>query len=253
MDNLSYLFQEQEVYNLAEIMSKSGNKRLITDIAISKIPYVAYPDCDAQQSLILHELGEHLLKLSKQKNNSDEISVTINIKENNKIIDGMDKILQKVGLCYGTKDETLLFSDPLTMHLVRGATDIAVVNLHNHPSCSPHSTLDLSFFLRESAVKMMIILGNNGELYYLSKTEKYNHDLARRYLTQAAYVVKPNVKETDKFTAMELRQVADLFLKNCYQFGIEYNHVLGTNRFLEETKNKILNNNIEEEDIDYDR
>lgn len=56
MDNLSYLFQEQEVYNLAEIMSKSGNKRLITDIAISKIPYVAYPDCDAQQSLILHEL-----------------------------------------------------------------------------------------------------------------------------------------------------------------------------------------------------
>lgn len=200
-----------------------------------------------------NKLGEHLLKLSKQKNNSDEISVTINIKENNKIIDGMDKILQKVGLCYGTKDETLLFSDPLTMHLVRGATDIAVVNLHNHPSCSPHSTLDLSFFLRESAVKMMIILGNNGELYYLSKTEKYNHDLARRYLTQAAYVVKPNVKETDKFTAMELRQVADLFLKNCYQFGIEYNHVLGTNRFLEETKNEILNNNIEEEDIDYDR
>lgn len=51
---------------------------------------------------------------------------------------------------------------------------------------------------------------------------------------------------------MELRQVADLFLKNCYQFGIEYNHVLGTNRILEKTKNEILNNNIEE-DINYDR
>lgn len=250
MDDFAYLFEEQKVYDLAEYILKNNKSRIITDVAISKIPYVAYPDCSANQSLIIHELAEYLLKTAKEENNSNEISLTLDLNDNHNIEDGILTILNKTGVCYGTKHDTDLFSDALSMHLIRAAKDVTIVNLHNHPSCSSFSTTDLSFFLRESSIKMMVVVGNSGELYYLSKNKNYNHDKARKYLTDTGYIVKPDITPDKRFSFLELRQVADLFLKNCYNFGIDYEHVLGSNRVLQSIKDDI---DHESEEDDYDR
>lgn len=250
MDDFAYLFEEQKVYDLAEHILKKSKGRLITNVAIAKIPYVSYPNCSANQSLIIHELAEYLLKTAKDNNNSNEISITIDLNERHNIENGLLSVLEKTGICYGTKHDTDLFSDALSMHLIRGAKSVTVVNLHNHPSCSSFSTTDLSFFLRESSIKMMVVIGNSGELYYLSKNENYDHDKARKYLTDAAYIVKPDILQNKKVSISELRQVADLFLKNCYRYGIDYEHVLGSNRELEIAKECLELSESEEEEYD---
>lgn len=252
MDNFGYLLKEEELYSLAEQLSQSNNKkRLITDVSISKIPYVVYPDLDTNLNLVIHELAEHLLFLAKKDNDSNEVAITFNLEDNFKIKEGIEKVLEKVGICFGTQNETDLFSDTQTMSIINRARSIAVINMHNHPSCSSFSVTDISTFLKESVVKMMIVIGNNGELYYLSKDKNYNHNKARRYLTDVGKVIMPGINDSTKATVKDLRTVADIFLKNSSRFGIEYRHILGTNKTLKMFKVEDKNKNDKEND-DYE-
>jgi len=238
---LQDLIQESNILELAESLNqnKKNNKRTITDVAISKIPYVAYPELNTEQCLIIHELAEHLLLLAKEQNNSNEIAITYNLDNNDSLEFGMNNILNNTGICYGTENETDLFSDSKTMAIINRAKSVAIVNLHNHPSCNTFSIQDISLFLKESALKLMIVLGNNGELYYLSKNlEKYNYNQARQYLMTAINIIIPNIKNgTQQFlTYNEALEISSLFLKNCNNFGIEYRHVLGSNKPFEQLK-----------------
>ena len=252
MDNFQYLLKEEELYSLAEkILQSNHNKRLITDISISKIPYVVYPDMNTDLNLVIHELAEHLLSLAKQNNNSNEVAITFNLEDNFKIKDGMDNILEKVGICYGSQNEIDLFSDTQTMSVINRARSIAVINMHNHPSCSSFSTTDISTFLKETVVKVMIVIGNNGELYYLSKNENYNHDKARKYLTDIGKVIIPGISDTEKATVKDLRAVADIFLKNSSRFGIEYRHILGSDKELKMFKAEAEEESREDDSYEY--
>lgn len=93
----------------------------------------------------------------------------------------------------------------------------------------------------------MVVVGNNGELYYLSKTKNYNHNQARSYLTNAALMINPDAK-TKPLSVNEMLQTSNLFLKNCKSFGMAYQHVLQNN--IELANNAILE--IEGED-DYEK
>lgn len=253
MINLSAAFfnleKESELYHLAEELCQNHNeKRIITDISISKIPYVAYPDLDVQQCLVVHELAEYLLTLAKSANNSDEIAITCNIDENKTILDGLPKVLGNSGICFGTKNETDIFSDTNSMSIINRATSVAIVSLHNHPSCGTFSVQDISIFLFQSTVKLMIVIGNNGELYYMSKdSEKFNYRKAIDYLKEASRIISPDIYQQKFISYREMRDIADLFLKNCGFFGIEYRHVLGTNRKLEDMKEQFIQEEIEDD------
>lgn len=127
-DYLAYLFAEQDVYNLAEsLLQTNRNKRLITDIAISKIPYIAYPEFTNMQSLAVHELAEHLLYLSKEFNSSNEVSLTCDIDSIKTLDGGIEPILKNTGISYGTNNETDFFSDTLSMSIVNRAKNVTVV------------------------------------------------------------------------------------------------------------------------------
>ena len=255
---LQDLIEEDDLYKLAELLcqNKNNGKRLITDVAISKIPYVMYPDLTKMQSLIVHELAEYLLSLAKSQNKSNEIAVTYNLDNNDDISNGMAEVLEKTGICFGSNNETELFSDSKTMSIINRAKNIAIVNLHNHPSCNTFSIQDISVFLKETAIKLMLVLGNNGELYYLSKNiDKYNFLQAREYLINVTKVVVPTIenKKQTFLTYKEMKDIEDLFLKNCGQFGIEYRHILGNERELQQIKNIAFKNNQQEEKTDYDQ
>lgn len=246
MNNFKQILRIRELYNLAEHLCQSENtKRDITDIAISKIPYVVYPDLDINQSLIIHEFAEYLLEKSKNENNHNEVAITYDLDNNLSLKNGFKPILDKAGVCKGSIDEIDLFSDTQTMSTVYRAKNIAIVNLHNHPSCSSFSVQDISFFLVETAVKLMVVIGNNGELYYLSKDlSKYNFENAMKYFTDIPDVIHPNRCKDYEWNNSELREIADIFLKSCKEFGIDYKHSLGTNKNLQKER--------EEGEYDYD-
>ena len=244
MDNFQYLIKEQQLCDLAETLAQRGKgKYAITEVAISKIPYVVYPDLSNNDNLIIHELAEKVLQYAKDKNDSSEVAITYDLDNRLDISEGVKPIMDKAGVCYGTCDEMDLFSDPQTMRIVLGARSIAVINIHNHPSCSSFSTVDISSFLRETAIKLMIVIGNNGELYYLSKNPTtFNYYKARKYLNDIGNVVHPGINENSILTAKEQREVADLFLKNAVNFGMEYKHVLSSSKKLQEEGKSIFYN-----------
>lgn len=231
MDNFEYLLKTKKLYELAEsIFQNDKKKRNITDVAISKIPYVLYPELNLNEDLIIHEFAEFLLKQSQTNNKNNEIAITYDLSNKLEIKDGFSEIMNNCGICYGNENEIELFADTKTMSVICRAEDIAVVNIHNHPSCSTFSVQDISFFLSETAVKLMVVVGNNGELYYMSKnSEKYNFKDAIKYFGSIVEKVHPNAPDTYKWTVDEMRSVSDAFLKNCNQIGIQYKHVLGNN------------------------
>ena len=65
----------------------------------------------------------------------------------------------------------------------------------------------------------MIVIGNNGELHYLSKElDKYNHDSAREYLTQAGRIVRPDIDEkTTRARAIIVNSNKEVLM--CYSNG----------------------------------
>lgn len=238
MNNFEYLRKTEELYEFVELLRQDTKiKREITDVAVSKIPYVVYPDLDVNQSLIIHEFAEYTLAKAKEENEHNEVAVTYDLDNGLSMKDGFQQIIEKAGVCYGGLDETNLFSDTQTMSTIYRAKNIAVVNVHNHPGCSSFSVEDISTFLMESAIKLMVVVGNNGELYYLSKNlPKYNFKEAVRYIAGVSKIIHPDAVPGYKWKEAELRQCADIFLKNSNLFGIEYKHVLGTDLELKKIK-----------------
>lgn len=230
----------KEVYDLAERLNQNKyNNRKITDIAISKVPYVSYPKLSANDSLILHELAEYCLKLSKEQNNSNEVALTYNLDSKMLIENGFDNIIKETGICFGTKTETNLYSDTKTMLMLWQAKNTTIINVHNHPSCGPFSMQDIDFFLSHSTVKLMIVVGNNGELFYMDKDScKYNNRIAINIFHDSLNQIHPLSDINYTWKTEDLRKASELFFKSAVICGINYQHALGNDIKLKRQKER---------------
>lgn len=91
-----------------------------------------------------------------------------------------------------------------------------VVSLHNHPSLSKISLVDVRFFLENPTIKLLITVTNLGNIYYLVKTQNYQVAKAIQIFNESAS--KNN--EADGLKA--LQKASEYFLKNCGKAGIVY-------------------------------
>lgn len=252
--DMQTLIREYQIYELANILSqnKKDTKQLITDIAITKIPYISYPDMTVSQSLIIHELAEQVLKISKTQNQHNEIAITCNIVQNSNIYVGMDKILNNCGICIGNESEMDLFSNSKTMSLFLRSEPNSIISLHNHPSCGTFSTIDIATFLKKESLKMLVAVGNNGSLYYLSKNNNFDYLQARNFLVEKTFTICPEIANNINYKASfeEVQSIARLFLKGCHEFGISYEHAISNKSLshqLEQNIKEYENNNEEYE------
>lgn len=106
--------------------------------------------------------------------------------------------------------------DSYSYHLICGSKKCVVISLHNHPSLSKISLVDVRFFLEYPTIKLLIVVTNFGNIYYLVKSHNYNCEKTIDIFNEA--VSLNNV-------AMGLRalqKASEYFLKNCYKSGIIY-------------------------------
>lgn len=231
-NELAELFQEAQVLERASKICQNTNEKKIsiTDIAVSKIPYIKYPDMSIDDSIIIHELAEKVLRIAKEENDSNEVVITYDLDTQDKSLEHLE---QHIGICKGNEHETDVFSDTASQLIIDTAKNIAVVNLHNHPNCSLFSIYDITFFLRYESIKMMVLLSNKGELYYMSKTQgAYNHNQAIMGLSGIITDIVPGAISEGKLlvnrmTKVELDQIAKCFRRSCQDYGIEHRHALG--------------------------
>ena len=224
-NEIQELFQEGVAYNNLITQNKRNKKIDITDIAISKIPYVKYPDIPIEESNKLYELEKLLLSISKNENNSNEVAITYRLyKEPGETEE------DRMAIVYGDEHEVDLGADTKTFHLLQSDM-LAVINMHNHPNCSNFSVYDISFFLRNDSVKLLILLSNKGELNYLLKGNDYSriHNVALFvdvFNTVAPYAVKENQINLKLIGIEDMTKAAIMWIKQAQKYGIKYEHVL---------------------------
>ncbi len=101
-------------------------------------------------------------------------------------------------------------------HLICGSKKCVVISLHNHPSLSKISLVDVRFFLEHLAIKLLIAVTNMGNIYYLVKTSKFDRQKAIDLFNEAVSV------NNNARGLKALQKASEYFLKSCYKAGIVY-------------------------------
>ena len=97
-------------------------------------------------------------------------------------------------------------------HLLRTSEPQSLELLHNHPGLSYFSMQDIRFFLKYDSIKTMTIVTNKGNVWYITKNEKY--DRKGVYDLMGSLTKEKNV---------DYDEVVEKFLKQSYNLGIERN------------------------------
>lgn len=191
---------------------KRDHKVIITDEAISKVPYIRYQNIPEKEYDIIQGLAKQVLELAKEENNSNEVAITYSY-DPELVLSGEELI----GIHFGDEHSVDPLSDPQTFHLIMQSKACAVVSLHNHPSLSLISLVDIRFFLQYYSIKLLVIVSNLGGISYLVKSDKFDFAAAVR-LTNEVIAMHNKARDLKGY-----QKAIKFFLKNCHNAGIIYN------------------------------
>lgn len=185
-----------------EQAKKRDHKIYITDIAINKVGKVSLSDLTDEQCTAMQKRHISLLALSKSENDSNEVLLIDDI-------DFTSEIVVK-----GTEFVCSPGDNPFAVSVVAHAQKYSLVYMHNHPSTNSFSVSDIDTFVTESAIKIMSVVTNQGEVYVLNKLSDYSYNKTRALLAE--------IFRSFGDESYENRDFVDKFLKRCNEGGIEY-------------------------------
>lgn len=185
-----------------EQAKKRDHKIMITDTAINKVDEVKVNEMSKKQNKMLHEENKNVLKKAKNQNSSNEVLSICN--------NDFSKRIYIFGDEFGVDPNI----NPDAVMLINMSKRKELFYVHNHPSTNLFSTTDIHTFLREGSIGTMSVVTNQGEVYVLHKSSKYDYNKARDL-----YVDIINSYSENNFDGDE---VVKRFLKGCRTGGIIY-------------------------------
>jgi len=191
---------------------KRDHKIGITDEAIAKVPRIQYKEIPEEEYDIIQRLAVRVLTLSKEKNDSNEVSITYCL-EHERLLKNGEKF---IGVSFGDEHTVDPLSDTISYHLIMSSSECMVVSLHNHPSLSAISVPDIRFFLEYRSIKMIVIVTNLGNVSYLVKGKRFDEKKAFK-------ILKDTIILHNEATSLKgYQQATRYFLSNCHEAGIVY-------------------------------
>lgn len=185
-----------------EQAKKRDHKIFIADVAIHKVPCVKIPELSEVDCKRLQQEHKNLLQFAKYENNSDEVALIYNST-------GSETIYIK-----GDADSVYYGSDADYVRLYADSYPGELFVLHNHPNTSKFSVDDIIEFISEGPIGLMSVVTNQGQVYILKKTAKYNYERTKKiFYNLYSDFRKGNI---DKETAV------NEFLKLCREGGVCY-------------------------------
>lgn len=190
--------------------NKRNKKVIITDLAIEKVPYVEYKDIDKNHYETLYILAKKVLYIAKTTNDSNEVAIVYKL--------SYEFDIKNIGIAFGDEHNVNPAASTNAYHILSSSEDCAVVILHNHPSTSHISLMDIGYFLDSTNVKLLIMVTNKGTLSYIVKLKKFNRLKAIKVLNKA--IDKHNSSKSLK----EKQKAVDYFFNNSSKLGIYYSN-----------------------------
>lgn len=194
-------------------MSKDHSKKqYIMDVAIQKVPYIKYPGVSDYGCQVLQEFSKETLRIAKEENDSNEVALVLSLAD----IESQTK--PTFGVVFGDEHNVDPEDSVESYHLLHSVPDCILVILHNHPAGATFSIMDITNFIRLENVKLMLVITNYGNIFYLLKTDRYNYE-AVSTLSHAAI--------TAGFAAHGIKEqiaASNIFLHSCHTAGVVYGH-----------------------------
>jgi len=191
---------------------KRDHKIMITEEAINKVPRIEYKGIPETEYDNIQKIAKKVLEISKEENNSNEVAITYSLDSQKLITENREYI----GISLGEEHGVDPLNSTISYHLITSTKNCIIIVMHNHPSLSDFSLLDIKFFLKYESVKMMIVITNLGSITYIVKKNNYNYFKAVELLNESV-----NLNNSAK-NLKDLQKAADYFLKNCDVAGINY-------------------------------
>lgn len=188
--------QKRAAYQLRQ--KNRGQKVFITDQAIQKVPLVAPNGADHQTAFFIQETHKELLRFAQKQNDSNEVACLLDLTAN-----------EKLPFVKGDQAAIDIEKDAASYHWLRSKSPGSIMLCHNHPGQSYFSLQDVAVFLKNDSVGTMSIVTNQGKVWTISKTSRFDYDAAFAELRKYRGAAE---KEWD--------DVIDNFLKNGYTYGI---------------------------------
>ena len=189
--------------------NKRDHKVEITDIAISKVPYVRYREIPEEYYETLHQLARIVLELARDHNDSNETAITYSLDDS--ILNADDA---ELAVSYGDEHSVAPFNNTDAFHMVLSARDCVVIILHNHPSLSKISLSDVGYLFGYETLKMIVAVTNMGSINYIVKTDSYDRDEGLLLYREAV------TRLGEARNLREKQEATDYFLNNCFRVGL---------------------------------
>ena len=214
-----------------ELHSKDRFKKVpITDIAISKVPYICYKGMNDGQNDILYRLARLVLMTAQQENDSNEVALTIDL----------DDLESGIGTQKGNEHEIVIGADTDSYHLIRAGKKTAIVHnhpstqtlsmqrkfliragkktaiVHNHPSTQTLSMQDIHLFMSNDPVRVIVVVSNQGVVHYLMKDSNFDFGTACDLYNSCVSDLTRESSAREKYNA------ALEFLAHCTEAGLYY-------------------------------
>lgn len=184
--------------------SPLGNKPvLVTDQAIRKVKAVKVQGLE-EDSEILQEEHQKLLKFAQKENGSKEVTGVINKSELG---------VKKFVYAKGDWDRTNLDSNPEIPMIFAMSPPESLVVIHNHPNSNSFSYADLGIFSYPQ-VKTLTLVTNKGVVRVLNKTDSFDY---REFID----IIKEE-KERWGFTGTTQPVIVKNVLKRAKECNLEY-------------------------------
>ena len=146
---------------------KRKRKMLICQSNIDHVKCVDIIDFDHEECKMIQEMHKKLLNHAMHHNNSNEVGMVVEL---------CNEWLYT--LIKGTEDGISIKNVDAIKELMETSPRNSLLFFHNHPKNSLFSERDLDSFISSDAIKMISVIGNNGQLYFLVKLENFSKETA---------------------------------------------------------------------------
>jgi len=143
---------------------------------------------------------KEVLLTSQQMNNCDEVVLVYNIhtEERTKALGDTNHVDSESSIDFKTLQKHFYARE--------------LVMIYNHPSTANFSFADLDYFIANDYIGTMSIVTNQGEIYTLRKTSRYNYGKIRDI----------ELRLVNKYSLGEQKLIVEEFLRECRKGGVDY-------------------------------
>ncbi len=185
----------------------SHKKQYINEASILRLKPYIIDELGDDESFYLYQKCQKVLYDALYKNDCNEVAI-VYVKDTH----------EEGNLIIGTETNVDLESDTKTQELLCKADEKICILVHNHPRDTAFSIEDYAEFMLYAKLKVMVVVTNSGEQFYMTKTEHYDMKKAINKLIQITRNCDHN--NDKQLTRSESVSAAKQFEKIAYTVGI---------------------------------